>query len=94
MKQVVIGFRSKPSGQGSQYVGMGKQLYGSEPVFREAIDRCAQLLDMPLLEARARGGGFGRFRARNVAGRNVPWELEMKRRPNKKDSQPQNWDLC
>ncbi|MGL5833397.1 MAG: SDR family NAD(P)-dependent oxidoreductase, partial [Waterburya sp.] len=31
-------------GQGSQYVNMGKELYETEPVFREWIDRCAELL--------------------------------------------------
>jgi acyl transferase domain-containing protein len=31
-------------GQGSQYVGMGADLYRTEPVFREQIDRCAQVL--------------------------------------------------
>lgn len=32
-------------GQGSQYAGMGKDLYRSEAVFREKIDRCFDLLE-------------------------------------------------
>lgn len=31
-------------GQGSQYVGMGSNLYRDEIVFREAIDRCCEIL--------------------------------------------------
>jgi acyl transferase domain-containing protein len=43
------------SGQGSQYSGMGRQLFESEPIFREAIEHCNELLlpylDTPLIEA-------------------------------------------
>ncbi len=35
-------------GQGDQYVGMGKSLYETEKVFRQAMDECARLL-MPYL---------------------------------------------
>jgi acyl transferase domain-containing protein len=36
------------SGQGSQYPGMGLDLYRSEAVFREQVDLCAELLAGPL----------------------------------------------
>ncbi|NEN81344.1 non-ribosomal peptide synthetase/type I polyketide synthase [Paenibacillus elgii] len=46
-------------GQGSQYAGMGAELYEQEPVYRETVDRCAELL-MPHLGMDVRDALLGR----------------------------------
>ncbi len=36
-------------GQGAQFAGMGADLYQQEPVFRDVVDRCAEVL-RPILK--------------------------------------------
>jgi len=42
------------TGQGAQYAGMGRELFDTQPTFRRALERCAELLrpqlDKPLLD--------------------------------------------
>lgn len=49
------------TGQGSQYAGMGCELFETQPVFRRELEKCAEilkpLLDKPLLEVLFADGG-------------------------------------
>ena len=64
-RQVVFLF----PGQGAQYVGMGRALYEEEPVFREALDQCAELLRPHLELDLGHSRAPGRRRRRRQRGR-------------------------
>jgi acyl transferase domain-containing protein/NAD(P)-dependent dehydrogenase (short-subunit alcohol dehydrogenase family)/SAM-dependent methyltransferase/acyl carrier protein len=68
------------TGQGAQSVNMGRDLYGSEPVFRANIDRCADILrdhmDRPLLDLLFPGDGAPGELNRTVNTQPVLFALE------------------
>ncbi|MCC5644528.1 SDR family NAD(P)-dependent oxidoreductase [Nostoc sp. CHAB 5824] len=47
-------------GQGAQYANMGKELYETEPIFRQQVDRCCEILKLHLeLDLHSRSDSYG-----------------------------------
>jgi len=40
-------------GQGAQYINMGRNLYDTEPLFRQTVEECAEIL-APLMDCSTR----------------------------------------
>ena len=69
------------TGQGAQHAGMGSDLYGTEPAFRDMIDRCAVAvaphLDLDLREVMFGGDGARLDRTEHTQPALVAYELAM-----------------
>jgi acyl transferase domain-containing protein len=63
------------TGQGSQYPGMARELFNTEPVFAETVTRCAEAVDemlpRPLLDVLFAAGGDGGGKPGGTAGKEL-----------------------